>query len=78
MAISEYTHTYFGVDVLMHLTCTNMKTEELKQILTAARSAGKSDILESVYVCECLTVFVCHVTARPLMCECVYFHRPNT
>jgi methylenetetrahydrofolate reductase (NADPH) len=45
MAISEYTHTYFGVDVLMHLTCTNMKVEELKQILSAARDAGIENIL---------------------------------
>ena len=45
MAISEYTHTYFGVDVLMHLTCTNMKVDELKQILIAARNAGIENIL---------------------------------
>jgi methylenetetrahydrofolate reductase (NADPH) len=45
MAISEYTHTYFGVDVLMHLTCTNMTVEELKQILCAARAAGIENIL---------------------------------
>jgi methylenetetrahydrofolate reductase (NADPH) len=45
MAISEYTHTYFGVDVLMHLTCTNMRIEELKIILLAAREAGIENIL---------------------------------
>eukprot|EP00981_Chlorochromonas_danica_P013041 scaffold5714_cov161-Ochromonas_danica.AAC.3 len=45
MAICEYTQTYFGVDVLMHLTCTGLKVEELKAILNAAREAGIQNIL---------------------------------
>ena len=45
MAICEYAHTYFGMDVLMHLTCNNMKVDELKQILLAAREAGIENIL---------------------------------
>lgn len=45
MAISEYAHTYLGVDVLMHLTCTNITIEELKEVLNAARAAGIENIL---------------------------------
>mmetsp|Transcript_6984 Transcript_6984/g.7628 ORF Transcript_6984/g.7628 Transcript_6984/m.7628 type:complete len:602 (+) Transcript_6984:78-1883(+) len=45
MAICEYTQTYFGVDVLMHLTCTNLKVEEIKTILKAAKDAGIQNIL---------------------------------
>ena len=45
MAISQYSQTYFGVEVLMHLTCTNLTEEELKRILNAARAAGIQNIL---------------------------------
>lgn len=45
MAISEYSQTYFGVDVLMHLTCTKMLVEDLKQVLLAAKEAGIRNIL---------------------------------
>ena len=44
-AISEYTQTYFGVEALMHLTCTNMTIDELKQVLQSARQAGIENIL---------------------------------
>lgn len=45
MAISEYTQTYFGTEVLMHLTCTNLTVDELKGVLKAARAAGIQNIL---------------------------------
>lgn len=45
MSICEYSQTYFGVDVLMHLTCTNLTCEELKDILKAARDVGIKNIL---------------------------------
>lgn len=45
MAISEYTQTYFGVDALMHLTCTNLTLSNLKDILKNARELGIQNIL---------------------------------
>ena len=45
MAISQYSQMYFGVEVLMHLTCTNLTEEELKRILSSARAAGIQNIL---------------------------------
>lgn len=45
LAISEYSQTYFGVETLMHLTCTNMTVPDLKQILVAAKEAGIQNIL---------------------------------
>lgn len=45
MAISEYSQTYFGVDVLMHLTCTNLTINEIKTILNSAREVGIQNIL---------------------------------
>lgn len=45
MAIAQYTQTYFGMEVLMHLTCTNMTIEELKGVLNAARDAKIHNIL---------------------------------
>lgn len=45
MAICEYTQTYFGVDAMMHLTCTNLRIEDIKKILNAARQAGIQNIL---------------------------------
>ena len=44
-AIAKYTQTYFGVECLMHLTCTNMKVDELKVILLKCREAGIQNIL---------------------------------
>ncbi len=45
MQICEYTQTYFGVDVLMHLTCTNLKVDEIKVILNHAKKVGIQNIL---------------------------------
>lgn len=45
IAIAEYTQTYFGVDVLMHLTCTSMTNEDLKEVLLVARKCGIRNIL---------------------------------
>lgn len=45
MAICEYSQTYFGVDALMHLTCTNLTVEEIKQTLKTARDMGIQNIL---------------------------------
>ncbi|RYH26319.1 5,10-methylenetetrahydrofolate reductase [archaeon] len=45
MAICEYTQTYFGVDVLMHLTCTQLSIDKLKRILAAAKEAGIQNVL---------------------------------
>jgi len=45
MAIAEYTQTYFGVEALMHLTCTNLSVDEIKIILKAARDSGIQNIL---------------------------------
>ena len=45
LAISKYTETYFGVDVLMHLSCTNLAIDELKVVLEAAKAAGVHNIL---------------------------------
>lgn len=45
MAICEYTQTYFGVDTLMHLTCTNLTVEEIKKILNSAKEMGICNIL---------------------------------
>ena len=32
LAIAQYCQTYFGVEVLMHLSCTNMTVEEIKEV----------------------------------------------
>lgn len=45
MAICEYSQTYFGVETLMHLTCTNLTVEEIKQILNKAKELGIQNIL---------------------------------
>jgi methylenetetrahydrofolate reductase (NADPH) len=45
MAICEYTQTYFGVEALMHLTCTNLTTDEIKRILNSAKEMGIQNIL---------------------------------
>ena len=45
MAIAEYTQTYFGTEVLMHLTCTNLTVDEIKEILKSVRAVGIQNIL---------------------------------
>lgn len=45
MAICEYTQLYFGVDALLHLTCTNLSIEDIKKILKAAKDIGIQNIL---------------------------------
>ena len=45
MAICEHSHKYFGVDVLMHLTCYKLTVSSLKEILAAAKDAGIRNIL---------------------------------
>jgi methylenetetrahydrofolate reductase (NADPH) len=45
MGICAYSQTYFGVDALMHLTCSGLTTDELKLILKHAREAGIQNIL---------------------------------
>ncbi len=45
MAIAEYTQTYFGTEVLMHLTCTNLTVDEIKEILKSVRAVGIRNIL---------------------------------
>ncbi|CAN0144090.1 unnamed protein product [Ascophyllum nodosum] len=45
LAISVNAQKYLGVEVLMHLTCTNLKVEEIKDALNRAREAGIKNIL---------------------------------
>lgn len=45
MAICEYAQKYFGVEVLMHLTCTGLSCEQIKQILYQAKEIGIKNIL---------------------------------
>jgi methylenetetrahydrofolate reductase (NADPH) len=45
MAICEYAQKYFGVEVLMHLTCTGLSSEQIKQILYQAKDMGIRNIL---------------------------------
>lgn len=45
LAISQTAQQYFGLDVMMHLTCTNMRREELYNILKRADAAGLRNIL---------------------------------
>ncbi|CAM9925046.1 unnamed protein product, partial [Ectocarpus sp. 12 AP-2014] len=45
LAISANAQKYLGVEVLMHLTCTNLKVEEIKGALNKAREAGIQNIL---------------------------------
>lgn len=45
LAIAQYCQTYFGVDVLLHISCTEITVEELKKVLRAAREAGIQNIL---------------------------------
>jgi methylenetetrahydrofolate reductase (NADPH) len=45
MNICRYAQTYFGTDALMHVTCTNLRIDEIKEILKIAREAGIENIL---------------------------------
>ena len=44
-AISVYTQKYFGTDVLMHLTCTNMTKIQMRDALNIAKDSGIKNIL---------------------------------
>lgn len=45
LGISENLQKFFGLDVLMHLTCTNMPVEKLDEALEKAQKAGIRNIL---------------------------------
>ena len=45
IAICQYIQTYFGIEALLHLTCTNMLISDLKEILIEAKKAGIHNIL---------------------------------
>jgi len=45
LGIAENLQTFFGLDVMMHLTCTNMSVERLDKVLEKARHAGIRNIL---------------------------------
>lgn len=45
IGICDYAQKYLGVDVLMHLTCTNLKVDDLKAILDKAKELGIQNIL---------------------------------
>jgi len=45
MAICEYAQKYFGVQVLMHLTCTGISRDQMKEILIQAKDSGIRNIL---------------------------------
>jgi hypothetical protein len=45
MAISEYAQKYFGVEVLMHLTCSGQSREQIRQTLSQAKEVGIHNIL---------------------------------
>ena len=45
LSIAENLQKFFGLDVMMHLTCTNMPIEQLDEVLEKARAAGIRNIL---------------------------------
>ncbi|SUZ66326.1 uncharacterized protein METZ01_LOCUS19180, partial [marine metagenome] len=45
LGIAENLQKFFGLDVMMHLTCTNMPIEQLDEVLEKARAAGIRNIL---------------------------------
>ncbi len=45
MSICEYAQKYFGVQVLMHLTCTGLSRDQIRQTLIQAKDAGIRNIL---------------------------------
>ncbi len=45
LGISENLQKFFGLDVLMHLTCTNMPVDKIDEVLEKAQRAGIRNIL---------------------------------
>jgi methylenetetrahydrofolate reductase (NADPH) len=45
LMISKYSQTYFGAEVMMHLTCSGLTRAELKACLDVAKEAGIQNIL---------------------------------
>jgi methylenetetrahydrofolate reductase (NADPH) len=45
LTISEYAQKFFGVSVLMHITCYNISVDEMRSILKSAKDAGIKNIL---------------------------------
>jgi methylenetetrahydrofolate reductase (NADPH) len=45
IAICEHSQKFFGVDALMHLTCTNLSIDDIKVILSQAKESGIQNIL---------------------------------
>ena len=45
LEIASNTQKYCGVDVMMHLTCTNLTRDEIRQVLVRAKEAGLQNIL---------------------------------
>ena len=45
LGIAENLQTFFGLDVLLHLTCTNIRVGQLNEVLDKARNAGIRNIL---------------------------------
>lgn len=43
--ICTHAHKYYGLDVMMHLTCTGMKKVELKEVLQKCKEIGIMNIL---------------------------------
>ena len=45
LEISKTINKYFGLEVMMHLTCTNMQVSSIKKVLIEAEENGLSNIL---------------------------------
>ena len=45
LAIASYAQQYCGLDVLMHMTCTNLSKDEIRRALQAAKEVGVMNIL---------------------------------
>jgi methylenetetrahydrofolate reductase (NADPH) len=45
LEIAKNAQNFFGLDVLMHLTCTNMAREEIRNVLTECKEHGIQNIL---------------------------------
>lgn len=45
LSICEYAQKFFGVSVLIHITCTSISVDEMRKILAAAKEAGLKNIL---------------------------------
>ena len=50
-SIAEHSQKYFGVDVLLHITCTNLTKDDLKRVLTKAKLMGIRNILGLLFHC---------------------------